>query len=241
MAKPKPKGWNSMSKAKQDAWKKANFDSSTKVTEAQLAKLRQAGTPTKAITKYANDPSMREALNRFYGKDKVNAVKQSPAATGSGTKVPPRGGPGAKMTPRPSGGPGAKMTARDGRSSTAVKKSAGPSVGKQAAAAVGATAIGGAAVRAITMADKKKKVAGKHAATAVAKGKAKGRHVATAASKTAKTVGKHKATKVAGSVLGKTPVGRAVTLGLMASGIKKSPAPKHKAPAKNKTKSGKQG
>jgi hypothetical protein len=230
-----------MSKAKQDAWKKANFDSSTKVTEAQLAKLRQAGTPTKAITKYAIDPSMREALNRFYGKDKVNAVKQSPAATGSSTKVPPRGGPGAKMPGRPAGGPGAKMTARDGRSSTAVKKSSGPSVATQVGAALGATAVGAAGARAITTAGKKKKVVGKHAAMAVAKGKTKGKHAARTVSKTAQTVGKHKATKVAGAVVGKTPVGRAVTVGLMATGLKKSPAPKHKAPAKKKTKSGKQG
>jgi hypothetical protein len=117
MAKPKPKGWNAMSKAKQDAWKKANFDSSTKVTEAQLTKLRQAGTPTAAITKYASDPSMREALNRFYGKDRVSKVvgssaSSSPAATGS--KGPVRGGPGAKMPKRPAGGPGSK-TGRDGR------------------------------------------------------------------------------------------------------------------------------
>jgi hypothetical protein len=112
-----------MSKAKQDAWKKANFDSSTKVTEAQLDKLRKAGTPTAAITKYANDPSMREALNRFYGKDKVNAVKKSPAATG-----PTRGGPGAKMPGRPAGGPGAKMPAADGRKPSPTKKPAGPPV-----------------------------------------------------------------------------------------------------------------
>ena len=111
MAKPKPKGWNAMSKTKQEAWKKANFDTSTKVTEAQLTKLRQAGTPTAAITKYASDPSMREALNRFYGKDRVNAVKQNPAVTGSTTV---RGGPGAKMPKPPRGGPGSK-TGRDGR------------------------------------------------------------------------------------------------------------------------------
>ena len=94
MAKPKPKGWNSMSKAKQDAWKKANFDKSTKVTEAQLTKLRQAGTPTAAIAKYKNDPAMREALNRFYGKDRVSKAvgsssSSSPALAGS--KGPVRG------------------------------------------------------------------------------------------------------------------------------------------------------
>ena len=219
MAKPKPKGWNSMSKAKQDAWKKANFDKSTKVTEAQLTKLRQAGTPTAAIAKYKNDPAMREALNRFYGKDRVSKAvgsssSSSPALAGS--KGPVRGGPGAKMRPRPAGGPGAR-TGKDGRSSTAVKKSSGPSVATQVGAALAATAVGGAGVRAITSAGKVKTEA-KHKAT-----------------KVAKTVGKHKATKVAGAVVGKTPLGRAVTVGLLLAG--KGPKGKHKAPAKPKTKS----
>jgi hypothetical protein len=210
MAKPKPKGWNSMSKAKQDAWKKANFSSSVKVTEAQLDKLRAAKTPNAAIDKYKNDPAMREALNRFYGKARVDKAAGSTTTSSAATKTPTRGGPGAKMRPRPSGGPGAR-TGRDGRSSTAVKKSSGPSVATQVGAALGATAVGAAGARAITTAGKKKKVVGK------------------------------KATKVAGAVLGKTPVGRAVTVALMASGLKKSSAPKYKAPAKTKTKSGKQG
>jgi hypothetical protein len=170
MAKPKPKGWNAMSKTKQEAWKKANFDTSTKVTEAQLTKLRQAGTPTAAIAKYANDPSMREALNRFYGKDKVNAVKGSSAVTAP--KGPVRGGPGAKMTPRPSGGPGAKMTARDGRSSTAIKKSGGPSVGSQVGAAAAAVGVAAVGAKAITRGGPGAKKVGKHAAV---KG---GRHAA---------------------------------------------------------------
>ena len=208
-----------MSKAKQDAWKKANFDKSTKVTEAQLTKLRQAGTPTAAIAKYKNDPAMREALNRFYGKDRVSKAvgsssSSSPALAGS--KGPVRGGPGAKMRPRPAGGPGAR-TGKDGRSSTAVKKSSGPSVATQVGAALAATAVGGAGVRAITSAGKVKTEA-KHKAT-----------------KVAKTVGKHKATKVAGAVVGKTPLGRAVTVGLLLAG--KGPKGKHKAPAKPKTKS----
>jgi hypothetical protein len=111
MAKPKPKGWNSMSKAKQDAWKKANFDSSTKVTSAQLDKLRAEKTPEKAIAKYKNDPAMREALNRFYGKSRVGSVTSTPSTAA--------GGPGAKMPGRPQGGPGAKLGG-DGR----VKKTA---------------------------------------------------------------------------------------------------------------------
>jgi hypothetical protein len=117
MAKQKPKGWNAMSKAKQDAWKKANFDSSTKVTTAQLDKLRAAKTPDAAIAKYKNDPAMREALNRFYGKAKVTAAGGSSSST---TKEPPRGGPGPKMPKPPMGGPGSK-TGRDGRASSSKK------------------------------------------------------------------------------------------------------------------------
>ncbi len=109
MAKPKPKGWNAMSKAKQEAWKKENFSSATKVTSADLAKLRAEKTPEKAIAKYKNDPAMREALNRFYGKARVGQVT---ASSSPSTTV--RGGPGAKMPKPPAGGPGSK-TGRDGR------------------------------------------------------------------------------------------------------------------------------
>lgn len=109
MAKPKPKGWNAMSKAKQEAWKKENFSSATKVTSADLAKLRAEKTPEKAIAKYKNDPAMREALNRFYGKARVGQVT---ASSSPSTTKP--GGPGAKMPKPPAGGPGSK-TGRDGR------------------------------------------------------------------------------------------------------------------------------
>ena len=113
MAKPKPKGWNSLSKAQQEKWKKENFSSSTKVTAADLAKLRAEKTPEKAIAKYKNDPKMREALNRFYGKARVGQV------TASSTQP---GGPGSKLPGRPAGGPGAKGGA-DGRVKGSVKSS----------------------------------------------------------------------------------------------------------------------
>jgi hypothetical protein len=98
-----------MSKTQQEKWKKDNFSSLVKVTAADLAKLRAEKTPEKAIAKYKNDPKMREALNRFYGKARVGQVT---ASSSSSTTV--RGGPGAKMPKRPAGGPGAK-TGRDGR------------------------------------------------------------------------------------------------------------------------------
>jgi hypothetical protein len=98
-----------MTKAEMEAFKKKNFDLNKKVTKAQLDKLRKEGTPAKAIAKYKNDPAMREALNRFYGKDRVGK------AGGSGSSAKQPTGPGGKMPKRPAGGPGAKMTARDGR------------------------------------------------------------------------------------------------------------------------------
>jgi hypothetical protein len=101
-----------MTKAQMEAFKKKNFDKSKKVSSAQLDKLRKEGTPDKAIAKYKNDPAMREALNRFYGKDRVSKAAGSTSTSASSTV---RGGPGAKMPKKPAGGPGAKMTARDGR------------------------------------------------------------------------------------------------------------------------------
>lgn len=111
-----------MTKAQMEAFKKKNFDKSKKVSKDQLDKLRKEGTPEKAIAKYKNDPSMREALNRFYGKDRVSK------AAGSAPSSSKPGGPGAKMPKRPAGGPGSKMTARDGRG--AASKSSTPSKSK---------------------------------------------------------------------------------------------------------------
>ena len=110
--KKKPSGWNSLTNAQQEAWKKKNFDKNKTVTEAQLNKLRKEGTPTKAIAKYKNDPAMREALNRFYGKSRVDSATGSSSSKPSAT--PPSGGPGSKMPKPPRGGPGAK-TGPDGR------------------------------------------------------------------------------------------------------------------------------
>lgn len=72
-------GWNDLTKQQQADWKKKNFNMKVNVSEAQLNKLRREGTPTKAIAKYKNDPSMREALNRFYGRDRVaKAIGNTP-------------------------------------------------------------------------------------------------------------------------------------------------------------------
>ena len=117
MAKPKPKGWSAMSKTQQEKWKKDNFSSSVKVTAADLAKLRAEKTPEKAIAKYKNDPKMREALNRFYGKARVGSATGTGSGSSSTTKP---GGPGAKMPKPPMGGPGSK-TGRDGRVSASKK------------------------------------------------------------------------------------------------------------------------
>jgi hypothetical protein len=85
----KKAGWSSLTKTQQADWKKKNFDTSKNVTEAQIKKLRSAGTPDKAIAKYKNDPAMREALNRFYGKARVAKVAgTSTASTSAGPKAP---------------------------------------------------------------------------------------------------------------------------------------------------------
>ena len=105
-------------------WKKKNYNSSVKVSEAQVQKLRAAGSKSAAIKKYGSDPKMREALNRFYGKAEVTRLAGGSASSSSSTTTP-RGGPGAKMPKKPAGGPGAKMTARDGRGATSSSKSSG--------------------------------------------------------------------------------------------------------------------
>jgi hypothetical protein len=104
-------------------WKKKNYNSSVKVSEAEVQKLRAAGSKSAAIKKYGSDPKMREALNRFYGKAEVTRLAGGSASSSSSTTTP-RGGPGAKMPKKPVGGPGAKMTARDGRGAATSKPGA---------------------------------------------------------------------------------------------------------------------
>ena len=157
-----------MTKSEMDAFKKKNFDLTKKVTKVQLDKLRAEKTPEKAIAKYKNDPAMREALNRFYGKTRVGSVPATPSTSSQPS------GPGGKMPKRPAGGPGAKMGG-DGR---VVKKSSRPSSptakpvnnAKAGAAAVGTVAVAAGAAKAITKMDKKdvanaKTAVGKHKKT----------------------------------------------------------------------------
>lgn len=140
-----------MTKAQMEAFKKKNFDKSKSVSKAQLDKLRKEGTPDKAIAKYKNDPAMREALNRFYGKDRVSKAGGS-GSTSSSTSTP-RGGPGAKMPKRPTGGPGSKMTARDGRGGGAKSSTAKPTSSKSKMAS---TAIPGRNLSKMTPAQRKR-------------------------------------------------------------------------------------
>jgi len=73
-----------------------------RVTESQLDKLRAQGTPTKAIAKYKNDASMREALNRFYGKDRVaKAIGSTPPAKKKTTPPVKKTTPPKKKTGTP--------------------------------------------------------------------------------------------------------------------------------------------
>jgi hypothetical protein len=199
--KKKPTGWNSLTKAQQEAWKKKNFDRSTKVTEAQLNKLRKEGTPTKAIAKYKGDPSMREALNRFYGKDRVNAIAGT-AANNKSKGTPPKGsgpkgsGPGyTRKTPVP-GGPGAK-TGKDGRMSSSTKKKSGLTNQEKLMLATGGAALGVAVLKGK---DKKPKAIGPGPI-----GRAQMNEAAAAKrAAAAKTKGKHAATKGKHAAPGKT-------------------------------------
>jgi hypothetical protein len=67
-----------------------------KVTEAQLDKLRAKKTPERAIAAYKGDPKMREALYRFYGKDRVN---KAIGKTVVDSKPKPQPKPATKMGP----------------------------------------------------------------------------------------------------------------------------------------------
>jgi hypothetical protein len=98
-------------------WKKNNYSPVIKVSEAQVQKLRDAGTKSAAIKKYGSDPKMREALNRFYGKAEVTRLVGGSASSSSKPS-----GPGGKMPSRPAGGPGSKMTSRDGRGAKSSSK-----------------------------------------------------------------------------------------------------------------------
>jgi len=195
MAKPKPKGWNSMSKAKQEAWKKANFDSSTKVTQAQLNKLRAEKTPEKAIAKYKNDPAMREALNRFYGKARVGSVTATPS-TPSGPKGK---GPGYTR-PKPPQGKGPGYTRPKGPNAT-TKTPKAPSVGKQVGAAAAGVGVAALAARGMTKMDKKdvanaKTAAGKHRKTASGPKHKMTDRPSNSGKAAMKTAAKHKATRM---------------------------------------------
>jgi hypothetical protein len=152
-----------MTKAEMDAFKKKNFDLTKKVTEAQLNKLRAEKTPEKAIAKYKNDPAMREALNRFYGKTRVGNVTATPSSS-----LPKGKGPG-NTRPKPPMGKGPGNTRKP--SSSTAKPVGSVSTGKAlgAVGAVAGGAVGVAAIAAKKM-DKKdvanaKAAAGKHRKT----------------------------------------------------------------------------
>ena len=208
-------------------WKKKNFNMNVKVTEAQLNKLRKEGTPTKAIAKYKDDPKMREALNRFYGKDRVNKAIGSGTGSSNPKKpnLPPGKGPG-NTRPKPPAGKGPGYTRP--KSPTGPNKGEGSSsssVGKGVAAGIGTAAVGVGALKAVTSAGNKK--VGRYAApgkstktpltrTAPARRAAPKTGVAGKVGKAAKIVGK--AGKFAGL---NTPLGRAITIGsIAASSIK---------------------
>lgn len=165
-----------MTKAEMDAFKKKNFDLSKKVSKFQLDKLRAEKTPEKAIAKYKNDPAMREALNRFYGKTRVGSVTATPS-TPSGPKGK---GPGNTRPKLPQGkGPGntrpkSPVTNKgEGSSSASTGKttgsvSTGKALGVVGAMAGGAVAVAAGAAKAMDKKDvaNAKSAAAKHKKTA---------------------------------------------------------------------------
>jgi hypothetical protein len=103
-AKKKNKsGWNSLSPSQQNEFKAKNFDKNIKVSEATIQGLRAGKTFEGNVAKFKSGATaeQREAMNRFYGKSRVDSAlggtvsgvnKTYPTTPSS----PYQGGPGAK-------------------------------------------------------------------------------------------------------------------------------------------------
>lgn len=75
MAKKKS-GWNSLTPTQQANWKAENFSKSIKVSESTIKGLRAGKTFEGNVAKFKNGATAeeREAMNRFYGKTRVNTA-----------------------------------------------------------------------------------------------------------------------------------------------------------------------
>lgn len=91
-----PKNWNDLSEKQKADWKKKNYSSKIKVSEATIQKLRDGKTKSANVKKYAGtkNKEIREAMNRFYGKgwdkgakDKTPSPSPSKPSTPSGPKT----------------------------------------------------------------------------------------------------------------------------------------------------------
>jgi len=75
MAKKKS-GWNSLTPTQQANWKATNFDKTVKVSEATIQGLRAGKTFEGNVAKFKTGATaeQREAMNRFYGKSRVDTA-----------------------------------------------------------------------------------------------------------------------------------------------------------------------
>jgi hypothetical protein len=82
MAKKKS-GWNSLTPTQQANWKAENFSKSIKVSESTIQGLRAGKTFEGNVAKFKNGATAeeREAMNRFYGKTRVNTALGSTVTT----------------------------------------------------------------------------------------------------------------------------------------------------------------
>ncbi len=69
-------GWNAMSSSQKSDFKASNFDKSIKVSESTIQGLRDGKTFEGNVAKFKSGATaeQREAMNRFYGKNRVGAA-----------------------------------------------------------------------------------------------------------------------------------------------------------------------
>ena len=81
MAKKKS-GWNSLTSTQQSNWKATNFDKTVKVSESTIQGLRAGKTFEGNVAKFKTGATaeQREAMNRFYGKSRVDTALGSSVA-----------------------------------------------------------------------------------------------------------------------------------------------------------------
>jgi hypothetical protein len=90
MAKKKS-GWDGLSASQQKSFKATNFNTSVKVSESTIQGLRAGKTFEGNVAKFKTGATaeQREAMNRFYGKSRVDTALGSPVASVNKTYTSP--------------------------------------------------------------------------------------------------------------------------------------------------------